>query len=199
MFSGIIKCVGKIESISDKGSTKIFTISSPVSDSLKIDQSVAHDGVCLTIIRANNATHDVEIVNETLSKSSFRSAVVGNYINLEKSISAYTLLDGHLVQSHVDTIVTCLSVADLEGSWKMYFNLPGDYAGLIIPQGSICINGISLTVSDLTEDSFAVAIIPYTYENTNMKNLSAGSIVNVEFDLIGKYIVRQFELRNLIE
>src|SRR5687768_6249475 len=199
MFSGIIKCVGKIESITDKGSTKIFTISSPVSDSLKIDQSVAHDGVCLTIIRANNTTHDVEIVNETLSKSAFGSAAVGDYINLEKSISAYTLLDGHLVQGHVDTMVKCVSVDDLKGSWKMYFNLPADYAGLVIPQGSICINGISLTVCDLNEDSFAVAIIPYTYENTNMKNVTVGSIVNVEFDLIGKYIVRQFELRNLME
>ncbi len=199
MFSGIIKCVGKVESIEDKGSTRVFTISSAISDSLRIDQSIAHDGVCLTIVKVDNGTHQVEVVNETMSKSTLGSAKIGHYINLERSISANTLLDGHLVQGHVDTTVTCQRIEDLEGSWKIHFVLPMQFAGLIIPQGSICINGVSLTVSDLSGESFAVVIIPYTYRSTNFHTLQAGNEVNVEFDVIGKYIIRQMELRNLTE
>ncbi len=199
MFSGIIKTVGKIESFEDKGSTRTFTISSSFSDSLKIDQSVSHDGVCLTIMNVYPGTHQVEVIHETLSKSTLGSVTVGYNVNLEKAISAYTLLDGHLVQGHVDTAVMCKKIVDLHGSWKLYFHLSDAYAGLLIPQGSICINGVSLTVSDLSKDSFAVDIIPYTYENTNLKFLKEGSPVNVEFDLIGKYIVRQFELRSITE
>lgn len=110
-----------------------------------------------------------------------------------------TLLDGHLVQGHVDTTVSCTQIENLDGSWKFHFNLPQQFANLMIPQGSICLNGVSLTISDLTKDSFAVSIIPYTYENTNFKQLRKGDPVNVEFDLIGKYIVRQIELRSLSE
>ncbi len=199
MFSGIIKCIGKIESIEDKGSTKKITISSPISDSFKIDQSIAHDGVCLTIVNVGNGTHQVEVVNETLSKSTLGMVKEGQGINLEKSIATQTLLDGHLVQGHVDTTLICQNIEDLDGSWKIFFNLPDAFAGLVIPQGSVCINGVSLTISDITHDSFAVAIIPYTFENTNFKQLWAGDAVNVEFDLIGKYIIRQMELRNLTE
>ncbi len=199
MFSGIIKSVGKIESIEQNGSTRVLIISSPISETLKVDQSVSHDGACLTIVKVENGTHVVEVVNETILKSTLGLAIDGQILNLEKSISSNTLLDGHLVQGHVDTIIKCLSVDDLNGSWKMIFNLPDAFAGLIIPQGSICINGVSLTVSDLFKDSFAVAIIPYTYQNTNFKNLKEDTPVNVEFDVIGKYIIRQMELRSLTE
>ncbi|HUR30276.1 MAG TPA: riboflavin synthase [Saprospiraceae bacterium] len=199
MFSGIIKWVGKIESIEEKGTTKRFTISSSISNALQIDQSIAHDGVCLTIVHSEDSMHQVEVVNETLAKSTLSNAKFGQIINLEKSISAATLLDGHLVQGHVDTTLTCINIRDLKGSWKFSFDLPVAYAGLIIPQGSICINGVSLTVSDVTSDSFSLAIIPYTFENTNFKFLKEGEIVNAEFDLIGKYIVRQFELRFISE
>jgi riboflavin synthase len=199
MFSGIIKCVGKIESITDKGSTKLFTISSSISDSFNVDQSIAHDGVCLTVVQVDSGVHQVEVVDETLSKSTLGKLKEGQCINLEKSIAPETLLDGHLVQGHVDTTLICQSIEDLDGSWKIHFNLPDAYAGLVIPQGSVCINGVSLTISDIYNDSFAVAIIPYTFENTNFKQLWAGDPVNVEFDIIGKYILRQMELRNLTE
>src|SRR5687767_8421510 len=164
MFSGIIKCVGIIESIQESGSTRLFSISSSVSDSLSIDQSISHDGVCLTIVKVENGIHYVEVVDETLSKTNLGNAVVGQLINIEKAISPTTLLDGHLVQGHVDTTVSCISVEDLNGSWKFSFDLPGEFARYIIPQGSICINGVSLTISDLDANSFSVAIIPYTYE-----------------------------------
>ena len=199
MFTGIIKCMGRIESIEDKGSTKLFTISSPVSDSIQVDQSVSHDGVCLTVMNVSNGMHQVQVINETLLKSALSKAKKGGHLNLEKSISPYTLLDGHLVQGHVDTALVCQRIEDLDGSWKFHFNLPDAFAGLVIPQGSICLNGVSLTISDISKDSFAVAIIPYTFNNTNFSQLRAGDAVNVEFDLIGKYIIRQMELRNLTE
>lgn len=199
MFSGIVKCVGTLETITEKGSTIVLTVSSPISDSLQIDQSVAHDGVCLTVVNAGKGTHQVEVVKETLSKSRLGFYILGQMINLERSISPVTLLDGHLVQGHVDTTVKCTQIDNLDGSWKFHFNLPQQFASLMIPQGSICLNGVSLTISDLTRDSFAVSIIPYTFENTNFKELKTGDPVNVEFDLIGKYIVRQMELRSLSE
>lgn len=199
MFSGIVKCVGTLETITEKGSTIVLTVSSPISDSLQIDQSVAHDGVCLTVVNAGKGTHQVEVVKETLSKSRLGFYTPGQMINLERSISPVTLLDGHLVQGHVDTTVKCTQIDNLDGSWKFHFNLPQQFASLMIPQGSICLNGVSLTISDLTRDSFAVSIIPYTFENTNFKELKTGDPVNVEFDLIGKYIVRQMELRSLSE
>jgi riboflavin synthase len=199
MFSGIIKCIGKVEVVRQEGSTLLLTISSALSDSLRIDQSVAHDGVCLTIINVDNGTHQVEVVNETSIKSTLGNVREGQLINLEKSISPTTLLDGHLVQGHVDTTLNCNKIVDLDGSWKFTFDLPHKYASLIIPQGSVCINGVSLTVSDLTGETFSVSIIPYTYENTNFRQLREGDKVNIEFDLIGKYIIRQLELRSLSE
>lgn len=199
MFSGIIKCIGKLEAVHQKGSTLVLTISSSLSDSLGIDQSVAHDGVCLTVVHIENGAHQVEVVKETILKSTLGNVKEGQLINLEKSISPTTLLDGHLVQGHVDTTVVCEGIEDLNGSWKFTFNLPDQFAGLMIPQGSICVNGVSLTISDLTKDSFSVSIIPYTYDNTNFNQLKKGDEVNVEFDLIGKYIIRRLELRSLSE
>lgn len=199
MFSGIIKWTGKIESIEERGTTKVLTISSPVSSSFTIDQSIAHDGVCLTVIEVSENNHKVEVIDATISKSRLAHAKAGDVINLERSISASTLLDGHLVQGHVDTIVKCIAITDLNGSWKIDFNLPAEFAALVIPQGSICINGVSLTVSHLTKDSFSVSIIPYTYQHTNFRLLKKDDYANVEFDLVGKYIIRQMELRSITE
>lgn len=196
MFSGIIKSTGIVHSIHTMGSTKRITIGSHLADDLTIDQSIAHDGVCLTVVAINDGSHEVDVVQETLSKTTFASLKEGDVVNLEKSITPTTLLDGHLVQGHVDTTIKCLHIENLEGSWKIKFNLPPEYAGLVIPHGSICINGISLTVANLYPDSFDVAIIPYTFEHTNFKHLLAGDDVNVEFDLIGKYLLRQEALRN---
>lgn len=194
MFSGIIKSIGIVQSIRMQGSTKRIAISSPISAGLTIDQSLAHDGVCLTIVAVSNGTHEVQVVEETLSKTTFKMLKEGDVVNLEKSITPTTLLDGHLVQGHVDTTLQCLEINDLNGSWKIKFNLPGEFAGLVIPHGSICLNGVSLTVANLYPDSFEVAIIPYTFEHTNFKHLHKDDFVNVEFDLIGKYLLRQAEL-----
>ena len=196
MFSGIIKSTGIVRSIQATGSTKRITIASPLADELTIDQSIAHDGICLTVVAINNGTYEVEVVQETLSKTTFASMKEGGVVNLEKSITPTTLLDGHLVQGHVDTTIKCMRIEDLIGSWKIQLNLPKEYAGLVIPHGSICLNGISLTVANLYPDSFDVAIIPYTFEHTNFKHLLEGNDVNVEFDLIGKYLLRQAALRN---
>jgi len=183
-----------VTSVKMSGSTKRISISSPLSPELHIDQSVAHDGICLTVVEVKDGTHEVDVVQETLSKTSFQWLKEGQLINLESSITPTTLLDGHLVQGHVDTVLRCLEIADLNGSWKIQFTLPVEHAGLVIPHGSISLNGISLTVANLYPDSFDVAIIPYTFEHTNFKNLRKGDFVNVEFDLIGKYLLRQIEL-----
>jgi riboflavin synthase len=195
MFSGIVKAVGKVESVMEQGSSNRMVITSDISGALTIDQSVSHNGVCLTIVKVHNGMHEVDIVAETLSKTTFQSIQKGDFINLERSITPSTLLDGHLVQGHVDTILKCMEIRNNHGSWNMVFSLPHEYAGLVIPHGSICLNGVSLTVANLFPDHFEVAIIPFTFENTNFKNLREGEYVNVEFDLIGKYILRQAELR----
>ncbi len=197
MFSGIIKSMGIVESMVTNGSSMRITVASPISSQLHIDQSVAHDGVCLTVIGVKELTHDVQIVSETLSKTTFASLVIGQTLNLETSISPSTLLDGHLVQGHIDTTLQCLAIDDLNGSWKVKFNLPSAYAALVIPQGSICLNGVSLTVAHLYPGSFEVAIIPYTFEDTNFKFLQPGQKVNAEFDLIGKYLLRQLQVQQM--
>lgn len=196
MFSGIIKSTGIVRSIQSMGSTKRITISSQFADDLSIDQSIAHDGICLTVVAIHDGAHEVEVVHETLSKTTFATLQEGDVVNLEKSITPSTLLDGHLVQGHVDTTIKCLLIQDMAGSWKIKFNLPQEYAGLVIPHGSICLDGVSLTVANLYQDSFDVAIIPYTFEHTNFKHLLEGDDVNVEFDLIGKYLLRQAAMRN---
>ena len=195
MFSGIVKAVGKVVSVHGQGTTLRFIISSSISSEFTIDQSIAHNGVCLTVVKVHDGMHEVQVVGETLSKTTFSSIKVGDIINLERSITTSTLLDGHLVQGHVDTVLKCLKIHDHQGSWNITFNLPHEYAGLVIPHGSNCLNGVSLTVANLHFDNFEVAIIPYTFDNTTFKHLREGDYVNVEFDLIGKYLLRQAELR----
>jgi len=191
MFSGIIQNTGIVTSIQSNGTTSRLEIQSPISSGLYIDQSIAHDGICLTITQIEQESHWVDVVKETLSKTSFAHLRQGQVINLEKSLTLNTLLDGHLVQGHVDTTLQCIELRDENGSWNLKFNLPAEFANLVIPRGSICLNGVSLTIAKLFDDSFEVAIIPYTFNHTNFKFIQPGDLVNVEFDLIGKYLLRQ--------
>ena len=190
MFTGIIESLGKITDLKvDRGNID-FTIESDISKELKVDQSVSHNGVCLTVIEANNNTHTVTAVKETLDKSSLTNFSVNDLINLERAMKLGERLDGHLVQGHVDGVAKCLGVSVNDGSWIYKFEFDISNETLLIEKGSICINGVSLTVFDIIENTFKVTIIPYTYENTSFKTLKEGDIVNIEFDMIGKYLAR---------
>jgi len=193
MFSGIIKATGIVSAVQTAGSTSRIQIQSPISSGFYVDQSIAHDGICLTVTGIEQDTHWADVVKETLSKTTFAHIRVGQLINLETSLTLHTLLDGHLVQGHVDTTLVCTERRDEKGSWNFVFALPKEFANLVIPRGSICINGISLTLADLFDDSFEVAIIPYTFHHTNFQFVKPGDLVNAEFDLIGKYLLRQNE------
>tara|TARA_B100001758_G_C18390546_1_gene602647 strand:+ start:40 stop:621 length:582 start_codon:yes stop_codon:yes gene_type:complete len=190
MFTGIIESLGKITDLKvDRGNID-FTIESDISKELKVDQSVSHNGVCLTVTETNNNTHTVTAVKETLDKSSLTNFSINDFINLERAMKLGERLDGHLVQGHVDGIAKCIGVSVNDGSWIYRFEFDISNEMLLIEKGSICINGVSLTVFDIAENTFKVTIIPYTYENTSFKMLKKGDIVNIEFDMIGKYLAR---------
>ena len=190
MFTGIIESLGKITDLKvDRGNID-FTIVSDISKELKVDQSVSHNGVCLTVTDTNNNTHTVTAVKETLDKSSLTNFSVNDLINLERAMKLGERLDGHLVQGHVDGVAKCLGISVNDGSWIYKFEFDISNEMLLIEKGSICINGVSLTVFDIAENTFKVTIIPYTYENTSFKTLKEGDIVNIEFDMIGKYLAR---------
>ena len=190
MFTGIIESLGKITKVkADRGNID-FTIESEISKELKIDQSVSHNGVCLTVTEKSDNTHTVTAVKETLDKSSLKNFSVDDLINLERAMKLGERLDGHLVQGHVDGVAKCISVSVNDGSWIYQFEFDIKNEMLLIEKGSICINGVSLTVFDIVKNTFKVTIIPYTYENTSFKKLKEGDIVNIEFDMIGKYLAR---------
>ena len=190
MFTGIIESLGKITNVNvDRGNID-FKIESEISSELKIDQSVSHNGVCLTVTEISDNTHTVTAVKETLDKSSLKSFSVNDLINLERAMKLGERLDGHLVQGHVDGVAKCTEISINEGSWIYKFEFDIANEMLLIEKGSICINGVSLTVFDISENTFKVTIIPYTFENTSFKKLKQGDIVNVEFDMIGKYLAR---------
>ena len=190
MFTGIIESLGKITNVkADRGNID-FTIESEISKELKIDQSVSHNGVCLTVTDKSNNTHTVTAVKETLDKSSLRNFSVDDLINLDRAMKLGERLDGHVVQGHVDGDAKCISVSVNDGSWIYQFEFDVKNEMLLIEKGSICINGVSLTVFDIVKNTFKVTIIPYTYENTSFKKLKEGDIVNIEFDMIGKYLAR---------
>ena len=190
MFTGIIESLGKITGVKvDRGNID-FSIESDISKELKVDQSVSHNGVCLTVTEINNDTHIVTAVKETLDKSSLKNFLVNDLINLERAMKLGERLDGHLVQGHVDGVAKCIGISVNEGSWIYKFEFDISNEMLLIEKGSICINGVSLTVFDIKENTFKVTIIPYTYENTSFKTLKKGDIVNIEFDMIGKYLAR---------
>ncbi|RYY57134.1 MAG: riboflavin synthase [Chitinophagaceae bacterium] len=194
MFTGIIESLGLIEDIASHGSNKTFWISSPISSSFKIDQSVSHNGVCLTVEEISGDRHRVTAIDETLSVTDLANWETGSLINLEQCLRFNGRIDGHIVQGHVDATGTCFSKTAKDGSWEITINYPEHFAPLIIEKGSICLNGISLTIFNITKSSFTVAIIPYTMEHTNMGRLDAGQTVNLEFDVVGKYIQRRADL-----
>ncbi|MGB0984776.1 MAG: riboflavin synthase [Saprospiraceae bacterium] len=196
MFTGIIEALGKIEKLEKEGSNVHLTIRSDISDALKIDQSLSHNGVCLTVVALENGTHTVTAIEETLIRSNIGDLKVGSLVNLERAMMANARLDGHIVQGHVDTTGQCVEVKEVDGSWYFTFKYQPNKEHLLVDKGSICINGVSLTVVNPTEDTFSVAIIPYTYEHTTFKNIKNGSTINLEFDIIGKYIARYTALYN---
>lgn len=193
MFTGIIESPGTVTYIQSSGTNKTFTISSPISAELKVDQSVSHNGVCLTVESVTGNTHTVTAIAETLSKSNLGRWEVGNLVNLERCMQMNGRLDGHIVQGHVDATATCINREDKNGSWEYRFSFPAAFAALVIEKGSISLNGISLTVFDVSDTAFSVAIIPYTYEHTNMQQVFPGHTVNIEFDIVGKYIQRMLQ------
>jgi riboflavin synthase len=194
MFTGIIETQGIIKKIVEKGTNKTFWIKSSVSSKLRVDQSVAHDGVCLTVEEVKNNRHRVTAIGETLAKTSLGNWNDGTQVNLERSLKINGRLDGHFVHGHVDTIGLCVDKKEKRGSWEYSFEFPTEFHSLIIEKGSITINGISLTVFNVTNTNFDVAIIPYTFDNTNMSLVNVGQKVNIEFDMLGKYIDRKLSL-----
>ena len=195
MFTGIIEAVGTINKVTTEGTNRIFWIQSTVSDQLKIDQSVSHNGVCLTVDALQPGQHRVTAVAETLKKTTLNHWKPGQLVNLERCLAADGRHDGHFVQGHVDATGTCLSRADQQGSWEYRFQFPEDKAALVIEKGSIAINGVSLTCFQVSRTEFSVAIIPYTFTNTQFRELQPGDAVNLEFDMIGKYLLRHIELK----
>jgi len=190
MFTGIIETSGIIKKITSQGSNKTFWIDSPISSELKVDQSVSHNGICLTVEQIENDAHRVTAIKETLDKTNLSDWKKGDLVNLERCLQMNGRLDGHIVQGHVDATAVCSKVKNLKGSWEFNFSFPMEFSHLIIEKGSISLNGISLTVFNVKKRSFSVAIIPYTFEHTNMKTLKKGDKVNIEFDMIGKYVSR---------
>lgn len=194
MFTGIIEASGEVREIMQEGTNVHFTIASPISGALKIDQSVAHNGTCLTVVALDEGTHTVTAIEETLKRTNLGDWSVGSIVNLERAMKADARLDGHMVQGHVDATAVCTRVETRDGSWYFHFKYKPSEEHLLVDKGSICINGVSLTVVEPVEDRFSVAIIPYTYEHTNFNELLAGDRVNLEFDIIGKYIARYAHL-----
>lgn len=194
MFTGIIEATGNIVALETSGTNKTFWINSPVSQELKVDQSVAHNGVCLTVEEVKDGMHRVTAIAETLDKTNLGNWEKGHTINIERCLLMNARLDGHMVQGHVDTTGTCIKLKELDGSWEYTFQFPTEFAGLLVEKGSIAVNGISLTVFNVAKDHFSVAIIPYTYEHTNMQAVKEGTTVNLEFDIIGKYVLRNAQL-----
>jgi riboflavin synthase len=194
MFTGIIEQTGSITAIRSQKGNKSFWINSPLSASLKIDQSVNHDGVCLTVEEKNNESHRVTAIEETLKKTNLNGWKEGTLVNLERCVPLNGRLDGHLVQGHIDTTGLCRKIISRNGSQEFEFWFPKKFAPYLIEKGSVCVNGVSLTTFNVKKSRFSVAIIPYTFQHTNLQFLKNGDEINLEFDLIGKYILRKLTL-----
>lgn len=190
MFTGIIENLGEVTARNIEGTNVNFTVQSAISKELKIDQSVAHNGVCLTVVALSGDSHTVTAIQETLEKSNLGQLNVGSKINLERCMQMNGRLDGHIVQGHVDQIALCVKKEVLDGSWEYRFKYEAATGNVTVEKGSICINGISLTVVNSEKDEFSVFIIPYTFEHTNLHEVNVGDTVNLEFDIIGKYVAR---------
>ena len=188
MFTGIIEEIGIVKAISREAGNIHFTIEAKMTKELKVDQSVAHNGCCLTVVAIHEECYQVTAIQETLDKTNLNHWEIGTKVNLERCLVMNGRLDGHIVQGHVDTVATCTHYEEQNGSWKYTFQYKDEQ--LTVEKGSITINGTSLTVVDSQEKGFSVCIIPYTFENTNFKNLKTGDVVNLEFDIIGKYVAK---------
>jgi riboflavin synthase len=193
MFTGIIESVGFVKNLKQEKENLHITIESNFTSELKIDQSIAHDGVCLTIVNIKDKEYTVTAIKETLDKSNLKYITVGSEINLERAMILGARLDGHIVQGHVDQTAVCTNIVEENGSWVFGFEYDNTYNNITIEKGSITINGVSLTVVNSQKNSFSVAIIPYTYEFTNFHTFEIGTVVNLEFDVIGKYVARLLE------
>lgn len=197
MFTGIIETTGLVKNILSSGTNITFWIACPLSKDLKVDQSVSHNGVCLTVEEIKNGMHRVTAIEETLLKTNLNTWKIDTAVNIERCMQMNGRLDGHIVQGHVDAMATCIDVITKDGSWEYIFKLDKKFGTLIIEKGSISVNGISLTIFNVTDDTFTVAIIPYTYLHTNMQFLKKDDKINVEFDMIGKYVHRIMNLKSI--
>lgn len=193
MFTGIIESLGTVKAITQEGTNFHIDIASNLAPELKIDQSIAHNGACLTVVAVDDAEYRVTAIQETMSKTNIGTWQEGTEVNLERCMQLNDRLDGHIVQGHVDAVAECTSVKEHDGSWEFHFRHPEGKAFTTVAKGSITVNGVSLTVVDSHPDRFSVAIIPYTYEHTNFRNIKTGDKVNLEFDIIGKYVARLLE------
>jgi riboflavin synthase len=196
MFTGIIETVGLIKNIIHDKTNIHYEIQTDLTQELKIDQSVAHDGVCLTVVKLTDTTHTVTAIHETLQVTSLNNWQLGKKLNIERCMSANGRFDGHIVQGHVDTTATCISIKDEDGSWLITFEFKDETSQkYVVKKGSICINGTSLTVVNCDNRTLSVAFIPYTYEHTSFQDLGVGDTVNIEFDIIGKYVEKMLQSR----
>lgn len=195
MFTGIIQAVGEVKEISINGTNRTFTINSSLASQLKIDESVSHSGICMTVEKIHKNDYQITAISETLEKTNATLWKPGDKINLEQAMRFNDRLDGHIVQGHVDSTATCVERKDREGSVEFTFTFEASFARLIIEKGSICVNGVSLTAFNVGKNQFTVAIIPYTFSHTNLEYLVEGSIVNIEYDILGKYVHRMMELQ----
>jgi len=196
MFTGIIETIGEVVELNKNSGNLDLIISSPISKELKIDQSISHNGVCLTVVEIKGDTHRVTAIDETLKKTNLNFLQKGDLVNLERCMKIGDRLDGHIVQGHVDQTAECMLVEEQDGSWVFQFKYQPSRNNLIVEKGSICVNGISLTAFAADGDTFKVAIIPYTYQHTNIHKIQKASSVNLEFDVIGKYVARMMEFKN---
>ena len=196
MFTGIIETLGRVTNLKYELNNLHITVESTFTGELKIDQSVAHNGVCLTVVKINGKCYTVTAIKETLDKTNIGSLAVSNVINLERAMKLGDRLDGHIVQGHVDQTAECVAIEETQGSWLFTFKYDSTHNNITIEKGSITVNGVSLTVVNSLDDTFSVAIIPYTYEHTNFKTFKIGSIINLEFDVIGKYVSRLHSLKS---
>jgi riboflavin synthase len=195
MFTGIIETLAKVEQIEKENSNVHFTFSSNITHELKIDQSVAHNGVCLTVVKIKGNNYTVTAIDETLKRTNLGDLTIGDLVNLERCMPANGRFDGHIVQGHVDTTAVCKKINNLNGSWEFEFEHAASPQHITVEKGSITINGVSLTVVNSTNNSFSVHIIPYTYEHTNFKSFKTGTKVNLEFDIVGKYVSKLMGLK----
>ncbi len=195
MFTGIIETLGIIKDLKKDNNNLNITVFSSITHELKIDQSVAHNGVCLTVIAINNGEYTVTAIKETIEKTNLADWKVGDLLNLERAMKLGDRLDGHIVQGHVDQTGICKSIEEANGSWYFTFEYDSNLNNITIEKGSITVNGVSLTIVNSKEKEFSVAIIPYTFEHTNFKNVQIGTTINLEFDVVGKYVARLYSLR----